>query len=118
VNGPNPQREEQGDDRPTCFAAWELDALKAVRNPDGSDLLRDLVNDFRRGVPAASGLGAEARTVRIQGAMPVNAPPVNRSRRAEPRPLRVPDGTRAVDALCDAADAHDRARWRRDGGSF
>jgi hypothetical protein len=76
--------------------AWQREMVAAV--PDA--VLRDVVNDSRRGVSEASSM---AKT-------PGAPPPVARPRPGnEPTPLRPPPGVALCDALMDEQDRKDRA---------
>jgi hypothetical protein len=63
-------------------------------------LMRDIVNDHRRGVSPPSSLAS------TPGAPP---PPARLSGWSEPAPLGPPPGINYVDALCDAQAAKERA---------
>jgi hypothetical protein len=82
--------------------SWLRRSLKAC--PD--DLMRQIVED-NRGGPS---------TYSSPIAPPKGQPreePTNRSGWVEPPPLRSPEGVNYVDALCDQADAVDRAERLR-----
>lgn len=101
---------------------WEREALRVCN----TDLLRDIVNDNR---PAP--VAAPSTNVTVVGSGRVqdfdygpkyrpyrppeddNATTTDRSGWKEGRPLRPPEGINYVDALCDQADAIDRAERLR-----
>ena len=74
---------------------------QAMLNAVPDRLMADIVNDQRRGVSPPSSLAT------TPGDPPRPARPGTGW--ADPAPLGPPPGTRYVDALCDAADAKDRA---------
>lgn len=81
------------------IAAWQLEAARAV----GNDLVRDIVNDHRRGVaPPSSPLGPQLLTH--------TPPPQSTHGWVDAPPLPdTPPGDRYIKAMLDAQDARDRA---------
>jgi hypothetical protein len=72
---------------------WKQEMIRAV--PDS--LLRDIVNDSRRGPAAPSSLASS-----VQSEKP-------RAPSGGTTPIQPPPGIKYVDQLCDAADRRDRA---------
>jgi hypothetical protein len=79
--------------------AYVVRANRAV--PDR--LIRDLVNDFRRGPAAPSSMATRP------GHSKPDEPDRPRTGWVDPAPLQSPPGIEHVDALCDAQDRRDRA---------
>ena len=75
----------------------ELKMLEAVP----TDVIRDIVSDNRHGLSQSQSLIAPERAERSE--------PVRRGN-GEPRPLQQPPGIALIDAMCEAADARERAR--------
>jgi len=76
---------------------WQLEMARAV--PDS--VMRDIVNDFRRGPPERSSIAAEGESKPRLGAVAVE------------RPLGPPPGVNLCDRLMDLQDRIDRAGRER-----
>jgi len=77
---------------------WQLEMAQAV----GDGLVRDLVQDFKRGVPQRSSIASEG------------PPRERRSAGAVASPLAAPPGISLVDQLCELQDRIDRADRERE----
>jgi hypothetical protein len=78
--------------------AWQLDAIRAV----GTDVVRTLVSDFRRGPAQPSSIATKPQV-----------PPAQPLGWREPTPLGPPPGTEFCDRLMDHQDKLDRRDLER-----
>jgi hypothetical protein len=83
---------------------WERDLVRGV----GTDLMRDLVKDFRRGVPQPKSLAQPPDSK--------SATPTPGSGWVQAPPIGPPPGIAQLDKLCEAADRADREEWKKRGG--
>jgi hypothetical protein len=86
----------------------QLRMAMVMRNPDGSDLMQQIVQDNRgRNIHERSGILPRAQAP---------TPPKQGSGWQEPKPLGPPDGIKIIDHMCDVADEEDRIRRMRELG--
>jgi hypothetical protein len=82
---------------------WVHDMCRVVDDK----LMRDIAQDFRRGVPQPKSILEETKA---------KAEPEDKSGWTEATPLKQPLGISTIDRLCEAADRNDRLLWKLRGG--